>query len=302
MTDIKVPAHIAKRIEARRATATTSAIADALAGFSTPPRISTRASRFRLVENSVETVIGTELDVIIVGANPNTSKVFFADEYDPDAGEVRPDCSSADGKTPDANIANPVCSSCAQCSNNVLGSKITQKGSKSKLCGDVRYLAVVPAADPSKVYSLNIAVMSMKPLRMYVQSLGNYGIVPEEVVTTLGFDDDASYPLLTFTQGKFLPAVAIAAIEQIQATPEVASATRTDTQAAALPAPAVGTTGEPEQAGKVAQIEDARPKAAPKKATPRKAAAKKVAPEEAVVAESEEQLTELEAALGDIFG
>ncbi len=296
---MKVPAHIAKRIEARKANSTTSAIADALAGFPATPRISTRASRFRLIENAVETVVGTELDVVIVGANPQASKVYFENEYDPDAGEVRPVCSSANGKTPDANIDFPVCSSCAQCSNNVLGSKITGKGSKSKICSDVRYIAVVPAADPHKVYSMNIAVTSMKPLRVYVQGLGNYGIVPEEVVTTLGFDDDASYPLVTFSQGKFLPAAAISAIEDLQGTPEVAAATKTDVPAAALPAP----TEEP--ASNVAQIEDAKPRAAPvkataKKATARKAPAKKVAPEEPVAPEGEE-VTELEAALDDIF-
>ena len=298
MTDMKVPAHIAARIEARKANETTSAIADALAGFDSPPRISIRGSRYRLVEGGVETVVGTSLDVVIVGANPHTSKVFFAGEYDPDADNTRPDCSSADGKTPDANIDDPVCGSCHQCPNNVLGSKITNQGSKSKLCGDVRYLAVVPATDPHKVYSMNISIMAMKPLRTYVQGLGNYGIVPEEVVTALGFDDDASYPLVTFSQGKFLPEAAIAAVEGVQATPEVAVAIKTDIAAAALPAPA-------EPATNVAQIEDAKPKAAAKKAAPKKATAKatpKAKAKEEKVVDSASEETELESALDDIFG
>ena len=299
MTDMQVPAHIAARIEARKMNATTSAIADALAGFAAPPRISIRGSRFRLVEGGVETVVGTELDVVIVGANPHTSKVFFGGEYDPEADNLRPDCSSADGKTPDANIDSPVCGSCAQCPNNVLGSKITQQGNKSKLCSDVRYLAVVPAADPHKVYSMNISVMAMKPLRMYSQGLGNYGIVPEEVVTKLCFDTDASYPLVTFARGNFLPEAAIAAIEGVQATPEVSAAIKTDIQAAALPAPAEAVTTN------VAQIEDAKPKTVAKKATVKKAAAKKAAPKKAAkeetVAEGADEVTELESALDNIF-
>lgn len=298
---MQVPAHIAARIEARKAgTANMSAIAEALSGFASPPRISIRGSKYRLIENGIETVVGAELDVVIVGANPHTSKVFFAGAYDPSA-DVRPDCSSADGKTPDANIDAPVCASCHQCPNNVLGSKITEQGSKSKLCNDVRYLAVVPAADPSKVYSLNVSVMAMKPLRTYVQELGNYNIMPEEVVTSLGFDDDASYPLVTFSKGNFLPENAIEAIEAVKAWPEVSQAIRTDVQAAALPAP---TAEAP--ASNVAKIEDAKPAkpaTAKAKATPKKKAApKKAAATEAVVADTPEEVGELESALDDIFG
>lgn len=305
MTDqMQVPAHIAKRIADREANNVTSAIADALAGFSSPPRISIRGSKYRLVENGVETVVGPELDVVIVGANPNTSKVYFASDYDPKADDIFPDCASANGKTPDADIESPVCASCSQCPNNVLGSKITQQGSKSKLCGDTRYLAVVPAADPSKVYSMNISVMAMKPLRTYVQGLGNYGIIPEDVVTHLGFDDDASYPLVTFTKGKFLPEAALTEIEKVQQWPEVAAATKTDVKAAALPAPS-DTPAIEAPATNVVEMEDAKPATPAKakaKATPKKkAAAKKPAVEEEVP-ESKDEVTELESALDNIFG
>jgi hypothetical protein len=305
MTDqMQVPEHIAKRIAERKANNVTSAIADALAGFSSPPRISIRGSKYRLVENGVETVVGPELDVVIVGVNPHTSKVFFANEYDPNADEVRPDCSSANGKTPDADIEFPVCASCSQCPNNVLGSKITQQGSKSKKCGDTRYIAVVPAADPKKVYSMNVSVMAMKPLRVYVQSLGNYGIIPEEVVTHLGFDDDASYPLVTFTKGNFLPEAALAEIEKIQAMPEVAAATRTDVKAAELPAPS-STPAIEAPANNVVEMEDAKPAAPAKvkaRTAPKKKAADKKPAVDEPVAESNGEITELESALDNIFG
>jgi hypothetical protein len=303
-TEMQVPAHIAERIAARKeGNAPMSAIAEALAGFASPPRISIKGSRFRLVENSVEKVVGTELDVVIVGANPNTSKVFFAAEYDPDAGEVRPDCASADGKHPDANISDPVCSSCAQCPNNVLGSKITNQGNKSKLCSDVRYLAVVPAADPHKVYQLNVSVTAMKPLREYIQSLGNYGVVPEEVVTKLTFDDAASYPLLNFNKAAFLPQKALDAIEAVKATPEVATAVKTDI-VPALPA-STSEAAEEKAESNVKKIEDAKStkakaKPAAKKPAKKPAAKKKEEPVKEVSEDAD--LTDIESHLDDIFG
>lgn len=316
--DMQVPAHIAARIAARQQAGKRSALVEALSGAPQPPRISIKASRFRLVENDVETVVGPELDVVIVGANPKVSKVFFANEYDPDADNLRPDCASADGMHPDADVDSPVCDSCAKCPNNVLGSKINKSGAKSKLCSDVRYLAVVPAADPSKVYALNVSVTAMKPLRQYVQGLANYGIAPEEVVTKLGFDDNASYPLLTFTQGRFLPEKALDAIDDITTGEAVKIATHADTQPR-LPAPAAASAET-----NVAQLEEKRAEKAAKKAAPAQTfpgeeeeeveveekkptkpaakRAKKAEPEPEVVEEGTDETSELEAALDDIFG
>jgi hypothetical protein len=307
--ELQVPEHIAARIAAREASGQTSAVTEALAGFPSIPRISIRGSRYRLVEGSAEETVGTELDVVIVGVNPNTSKVFFEGEYDPDAGEVMPTCQSANGKVPDASVEFPVCDSCAQCPNNVLGSKITAKGSKSKICGDVRYIAVVPAADPTKVYSMNISVMAMKPLRVYSQSLANYGIIAEEVVTHLGFDDEASYPLVTFTRGEFLSEKALPIIEQIQATEEVSAACRTNVKPRGLPAPADEDVPAIEKpASNVAKLEKPKAPAATKTAAKNKAPAKKAAAKNKVVEEAvEEDLDEdaesaLESKLDDIFG
>ena len=288
--DIQVPDHIAKRIAQRKSgQGAFSAIAEAFAGVQSAPMVSIKGSKFRLKEGGVETLMGSEMDVIIIAANPATSKVFFKDAYTSDS-TAGPDCSSANGKTPDAHISSPVSESCATCPNNVLGSKITANGNKSKLCSDVRYIAVVPAGDPTKVYELKIPVTSMKPMREYVQELGNYGLAVEEVVTKLGFDD-AEYPRLTFTRGAFLPEKSIAAIEQLQQSDDTRTAIRVDTPAHALPAP----TGEAKAVTAVA----AEPKKAePKKAEPKKAEPKKAEPEaEATVADEED----LEAALDGLF-
>lgn len=245
-TQLTVPAHIAARIAARQQAGGRSAIAAAVVsdGISIP-RISIRAGRYRLVEAGVETTVGINLDVIVVGANPKVSKVFYAGSYDPNAEATAPACWSNDGVTPDARVEAPVCSSCAACPHNVLGSKILPSGAKSKMCADQRHLAVVAAADPSKVYSLTVPVSGMKALREYFKELGNYGIGPEEVITELGFDDTASFPKITFKQKGFVPERAIDKVDALVLSDDSKIATRqmepTGMTSPAIAAPAKAT-------------------------------------------------------------
>ena len=218
---VTVPAHIMARQQARNNSGVKSAITAAIVGdgFSVP-KISIRAGRYRLVEDGVETLVGINLDVIIVGANPNISKVYYSKQFSGDL-DVRPDCFSNDGKTPEASVLEPVSANCAGCANNVLGSKINPSGAKSKLCSDQRHLAVVAAADPTKPYALTISVASMRGLREYFKDLQNYGLSPEEVITTLGFDETVSYPKVTFTQKGYVPEKALPHVDEIMQSDEV---------------------------------------------------------------------------------
>lgn len=278
-----VPAHIAARIAARKAgTLPASSVMSAVVsgdGYSAP-KISIRAGRYRLVEDGVETPVGINLDVVIVGANPNTSKVFYAKPYDGAADGVRPDCFSNDGVKPDASVQNPVSNGCANCPHNVLGSKITPSGAKSKLCGDQKHLAVVPAADPNKVYGLTISVASMKNMREYWKELQNFGTVPEEVVTELGFDDKVSFPKVTFKYKGYAPDAALPKLDAIVASDEVKEVVRmipaksrgpalaAPTQTPAIAAPAAVEEGyEEEPAAAPAPAKTAKPKAEPVKAS-----------------------------------
>jgi len=224
---MNVPAHIAARIAARQQAGTKSTVAAAVVSDGVSiPRISIRAGRYRLVEGGVETTVGVTLDTIIVGANPRVSKVFYGKQFDASASDVRPDCWSNDGLKPDAAVNAPVHSSCADCPHNVLGSKILPSGAKSKMCADQRHLAVVAAADPTKVYSLTVPVSGMKALREYFKELGNYGIGPEEVITELGFDDSASFPKITFKQKGYVPEKAITRVDSLLESDDVKVATR----------------------------------------------------------------------------
>ena len=76
----------------------------------------------------------------------------------------------------------------------------------------------------------------MKALREYFKELGNYGIGPEEVVTELGFDDQASFPKITFTQKGYVPEKAIARVDTLLESDSVKVATRVMAPQAAGPA------------------------------------------------------------------
>lgn len=229
-----VPAHIAARVASRKEAGTKSAVASAILGDSVaPPKISIRAGRYRLVEDGVETPVGITLDVIIVGANPRVSKLFYSKPYDSNAEGVRPDCFSHDGIRPDSSVASPVHSACADCPNNVLGSKMLTSGQKSKLCADQRHLAVVPAADPSKVYALTVPVSGMKALREYFKELNNYGVNPEEAITELSFDETASFPKIIFKHKGYVPEKALGHIERMVTSDDVKVAVRMASPSAA---------------------------------------------------------------------
>jgi len=285
MSIANVPAHIAARIAERQKTGQKSALTAAVVTEGTSiPRISMRAGRFRLVEAGIETTIGTNLDVVVVGVNPKVSKVFYSSQYDGGTDSQRPACFSHDGISPDASITDPVSPSCATCPNNVLGSKITPTGAKSKSCADQRHLAVVPAADPRKVYALTVPVSGMRSLREYFKELANYNISPEEAITELGFDDNASYPKLVFALKGYVPEKALDVVDQWLLSDQTKVATREKPASAltglppAQPAPSIAAPQpvvddeaaayeEEEPAPVVAKNKEEKPKVEPVKAS-----------------------------------
>ena len=299
VNQMQVPAHIAARIAARQqGTLQASGITSAIVsgdGFQYP-KISIRAGRYRLVEDGVETVVGTTLDVIVVGANPRESRIFYGKAYDDSANNVRPDCFSNDGIRPDPSVANPVANGCANCPNAVLGSKMTPAGKQTTLCGKQRHLAVVPAADPEKVYGLSIPVSGLTNLREYFKELQNYGVEPQEVVTELGFDDKVSFPKVTFKKsdkgGGYVPAKSMPRVDAIVASDEVKVAVRL---MAAATAPALASPTKPvDIAAPVVDEEDGEPAPEPVvEDKPAKAAKPKTEPVKAS--------SELEAKLDSLF-
>ena len=204
--NIQVPAHLAGRVGVPSVLG--AALTGGLSSGQSFPRISIKASRFRIVEGDTETVLdSTTLDVVIVGANPRLSKTWYAKQWDANAEPSAPDCFSLDGIGPDPESTDPQNDMCASCPQNAWGSKVTPTGQQVKACSDNKRLAVVAADDPSgPVYLLSVTPAALKGLNQYQKELSVRGIPPEIVKTRVSFDTDASFPKLKFTFGGFLDA------------------------------------------------------------------------------------------------
>lgn len=172
-----------------------------------PPRISFRASRFRLISgDGEETMVtengGTTLTVLILDANPQVSKFYYDKPYNPastdeDAG---PACFSEMGDAPSARSPRPQSRSCASCPHNAWGSKVTPGGAKVKACGDYKKIAVIPVNNlEGDAYVLGIPGASLKSWSALVKSTSGRGVPVTALVVQLGFDTAASHPKLTFT-------------------------------------------------------------------------------------------------------
>lgn len=204
-SNIQLPAHLATRIG--KPSVLAQAVMGGLSSGGGFPTISIKASRFRIVENGSETVLpDTELDVIIVGANPAITKTWYAKKWSPDQENNAPNCFSMDGIRPDPQSAQPQNDLCATCEHNVWGSAVNpQTGVQSKACPDTKRLAVVAADDPTgSIYLLRVTPAALKGLNQYQRELAARGIPPEVVITKVSFDTDASFPKLQFGFGGFL--------------------------------------------------------------------------------------------------
>jgi hypothetical protein len=220
--NIQVPAHLAARL------GTPSVLSQSLmggisGGGESFPRISIKGGRFRIVEGGNETVLDTlALDVIIVGANPNLSKTWYAKAWTPDSEPSSPDCFSLTGINPDPASTQPQNDLCASCPQNAWGSKVTPQGQQIKACSDQKRLAVVAADDPTgPVYLLSVTPAALKGLNAYQKELSLRGIAPEITKTRITFDTDASFPKLKFGFGGFNEADQQAAVDQLFGTAEV---------------------------------------------------------------------------------
>ena len=204
-----IPAHVVSLEQARVMNA------DAIQGISTgfPPSIRIKGSKFRIVDgNGEENVLKATdladsefLPIVILAAKPGLHKTFYAAAYDPNQTEaVAPDCFSMDGTVPDPSVAKPVCGTCAGCPNNAFGSGRNQSGqaTKGKACSDNKILAV---AYKGGVYQFKIPPASLKNFGVYVKNLTTRGVPLGNVMTYVGFDDNADYSVFQFRVGGWIP-------------------------------------------------------------------------------------------------
>lgn len=172
------------------------------------PRVSIKGKRFKFIDGENEELVKTlTIDIVILGVEPEAGKfikTFYKNKYNPND-SAPPDCSSSDGIRPDVWVNNPVCSTCAQCPNNVFGSATSEfSGKKTKACKDSKRLWIAKPSDIEKVYGLNVPVTSLKHMSKYGKEIGANGYPLPLVITQLGFEDESEFPQLTFKHVGFV--------------------------------------------------------------------------------------------------
>jgi hypothetical protein len=270
--NIQVPAHLAGRVGVPSVLG--AAMAGGISSGAGGPRISIKASRFRIVEGDTETVLDTlALDVVIVGANPRLSKTWYAKKWTQDAEPSAPDCFSLDGVAPDPESESPQNDLCASCPQNAWGSRVTDNGQQVKACADQKRLAIVSADDPEgPVYLMQVTPAALKGLNQYHKELSTRGIPAEVVKTRITFDSDASFPKLQFAFAGFLDADTQAVVDGLFGSERVREVTGegVQSQPAAVPAAPKPTLVAPKPAPAPAPAPVAAPEPAPAPAAPKR--------------------------------
>lgn len=166
--------------------------------------MSIKGKTFTLVQEGVRTIVtrpddpdspASYIEVVLVKANPNFSKVFYTNGY-VEGSNSPPDCSSFDGQKPDAGVPSPQSKTCANCPNNVFGTSATGKG---KACQDTRRVAILSLGQMDNPMLLRVPPNSLRNLATYANELAGYRIkTMAAVVTRVKFDPNESTPKLLF--------------------------------------------------------------------------------------------------------
>lgn len=157
----------------------------------------TRGGERILVTKPGEDDPASSIEVVVLKANPNNSKVFYASGYQ-EGNDAKPTCYSNEGSKPEADAQEPQAKSCATCQHNQWGSRITADGKKGKACSDSRRIAVATVDTPNDPMLVRVPAASLKGLVEYGKILAARGVRPEVCVTRIGFDYSVAYPSLTF--------------------------------------------------------------------------------------------------------
>lgn len=184
-----------------------SDLAKSLATSTTSRRIQTNTNgTFKRIINGeqIGTAVRGEINVIIVGALPKVSRIFYKEKFDPNKEATLPNCWSNLGDKPEDAAADKQHSNCADCPQNIKGSG----DNGSKACRYQRRISVLVEGDSSgDVYQFNVPAKSLfgkgtgnvHPFESYVKFLIANGESPDNVVTNISFDANADTMELLFT-------------------------------------------------------------------------------------------------------
>lgn len=184
-----------------------SDLARSLATSTTSRRIQTNTNgTFKRIINGeqIGNAIRGEINVVVVGALPKVSRIYYSEKFDPNKEATLPNCWSNLGDKPEDAAADKQHSNCTDCPQNIKGSGDTG----GKACRYQRRIAVMVEGDESgEVYQFNVPAKSLfgkgtgnvHPFESYVKFLIANGESPDNVVTNISYDLNADSMELLFT-------------------------------------------------------------------------------------------------------
>jgi len=149
------------------------------------------------------------VNIVIIKAGPHLSKTFYVAGYNPDGNYTPPDCASANGVVPDANIkvlpdpkmGGKQNDDCPSCPHNRFN---TAKQGRGKACQDNKRLAVVPYPDMKNAVDGGPMLLRLPPsafsglaelqAQLLQQGYRYYGVIMQ-----VSFDESLEFPLPIFT-------------------------------------------------------------------------------------------------------
>src|SRR5882724_7205377 len=156
-------------IYARRTALVDQAMTSGL-GAGMHPRISIKGGRFSLIDAAGTMYPWQQLilPVIIIGANPVASKIYYEKDWNEDSSEP-PTCFSDNGIAPSINAGYKQARTCAECPHFAWGSDYSKiSGKPTKACADKKKIAVLVLGDQAgHAYELQIPPASLRNLNAY---------------------------------------------------------------------------------------------------------------------------------------
>lgn len=143
------------------------------------------------------------IEVVILKSASYISKIWYEKGY-VEGSTAAPDCFSPNGVVPDPQSAKKQSNACANCPQNVWGSKITEAGKKGKACSDSKRLAVTPVGDiANETFGgpmlLRVPAASLQDLATFGNKMQNLGYPYFAIATRIAFDPNEAYPKFTFS-------------------------------------------------------------------------------------------------------
>lgn len=166
-----------------------------------------------------------ELNVIIVHALPNVSRIYYKSKFDPNKEATLPNCWSNLGDKPEEAASDKQAANCLICPQNAKNSG--ENGGRA--CRFQRRISVLLEGDDSgDVYQLNIPAKSLfgkgvgnvHPFESYVKYLVANGESIDNVITNVAFDPNADTMELVFTPVRHISDDEYSLVEDARTKPE----------------------------------------------------------------------------------